>query len=303
MKGIDIGVIGSNSMVGIQACQQWQELGIKLKKSDLQGPTRVDITDKKSIEDFLKSPRFNWIVLFSAMTDVNAAQKERGNQKGACWQINVEGTKNVALTCRQLDKKLVFISTDFVFDGTGGPYREENSVGPDLDKVSWYGITKIEGEKIVASTCTNFIILRIAYPYSGRSESEVGKEDLVRRVWNLFVKGELYAMYTDQIITPTYIPDIAPAIIHLIGNDQSGIYHLASPIPTSQHEFAKGAIEAIGKDSSKVRTNTLAKELKNQKVGPRPLKGGLKVDKIMACGYNPTDWRSGIEKSATNWLK
>ena len=292
----NLAVIGSTSMVGSQFCEESQKEA-NLIKGDLP---QVDITSKDLVENFFKND-FDTVILFSAFTDVNAAERQRKNKTEPCWQVNVQGTKNVADACRRFNRKLISISTDFVFDGASGPYSETDSTGPDMDKVSWYGITKIEAEKALMATVSNYIILRIAYPYSGR---DTGKDDLVLRILKLYQQGNLYPMYVDQTITPTYIPDIAPALLLLLKKNFSGIIHLASPQPVSQYEFARVLIEkAKARGPHLLSQKSVDDDLKKEGATPRPKNSTLKVDKIKSFGFTPTDWHQGIDNSVNLWLK
>ena len=206
-----LGIIGSTSMVATQACEQFEkDFNLSIVRADLNGGIAVDIRNQKSVEQFFQeqSANFDWVILFAAYTDVNGAEQQRGDKNGPCWKINVEGTGNVVEACNKYGKKLVFISTDFIFDGTNGPYSEEDPPGPDFSKVSMYGLSKIEGEKAGPT-----VVIRIAYPYSGVN---TGKEDLVLRDINWYRENQPYALYDDQILTPTFIPDVANAIMTII---------------------------------------------------------------------------------------
>lgn len=289
-----LAVIGSTSMVGLQFCEQFEGQIVK------GNYPQVDITKSDLVEKFFAANQFDTIILFSAATNVNAVEAQRDHKDQPCWQINVAGAENVAGACAKYNRKIIFISTDFIFDGASGPYKEADPTGPDLSKVSWYGITKIEGEKIIA-TLPNHIILRIAYPYSGK---DMGKDDLVLRIIKLYRQGELYPMYTDQIITPTYIPDIASAMGKLLAQDFKGIVHLASPSATSQFEFAKELIDKAKIQGPKpLEQKSIDEDLAKPSATPRPKKGGLAVDKIRSLGFTPTDWKAGIDKSIKLWLK
>lgn len=284
-------VIGANSMVGSRFCELAKDLSII--KSDLRGPNSLDITKKDQVESFFKKHAFDWIILFSAFTDVDAAEKQRNDKTGSCWQINVGGTNNIVKNCRQHGRKLIFISTDFVFDGASGPYNEGDPVGPNLVKVSWYGITKIEAEKVIKSQLTDHIILRISYPYRAKF---AGKDDITKRILRLYQKGQLYPMFADQTITPTFIDDLAPAVKLLITKGQRGVFHLASPKLTTQYEFAKTLIATFGGNLDDVKKGSLRQFLLEGSRTPRPLAGGLKTDKITKLGFTPTTWKEGITK-------
>ena len=278
-------------MVGSRFCEL-ASTSFNLSKADLKGVVSIDITKKASIENFFKTYDFEWLILFSAFTDVDAAEKQRGDKNGLCYLINVDGTTNVVDACKSSNRKLIFISTDFVFDGQNGPYSEESQPGGDLDKVSWYGLTKIEAENYIRENLANFLILRIAYPYRGRFTA---KDDIAKRILRLYQVGQLYPMFTDQIITPTFIDDIAEAVKLLISSAQEGIFHLVSPRETTQFEFAEELIRVFKGDSSKIQKGSIIDFLKAPGYTPRPINGGLKVDKINALGFIPTDWQEGIK--------
>ena len=128
-----IGVIGADSMVGSRFCQLSQ---LSLVKAVLNSKISVDIVESKSVAKFFEENEFESVILFSAYTDVDAAEKQRDDKNGSCWKINVKGPANITEACANFKRRLVFISTDFVFDGTSGPYDEGDSVGRSLNKAS-----------------------------------------------------------------------------------------------------------------------------------------------------------------------
>lgn len=286
-----IGVIGASSMIGSRFCEMVNN-NFDLVKADLKGDIAIDITDQKSTENFFKNQKFDLAILFSAFTDVDAAEKQRNDKNGICWRINVNGTENIVNACQKYQKKLIFISSDFVFDGQNGPYSEQDPTGPDLGKTSWYGITKIEGEKIVTSL-ESFIILRIAYPYRGPYKL---KEDIAKRILKLYKDNNLYPMFTDQFFTPTFVDDLAPAVTILIEKNQKGIFHLSSPNITTPFDFAARLITTFGLDPQKIEKGSIVNFQNQEGATPRAINGGLKVDKITNLGFYPTDWQEGIRK-------
>ena len=284
-------VIGASSMVASRFCDLAKN-HLALVKGDLNGKISIDITREKSVSDFFKNHKFDWVFLFSAFTDVDEAEKQRSSKSGLCWKINVEGVKNVVSECKKNKKNLLFISTDFVFDGARGPYDENSPQGGDLDKVSWYGITKLEAEKLIGKNLNKYIILRISYPFRGPFKE---KDDQVKRILRLYDAGNLYPMFSDQTITPTFIDDLAPAISILINKNQNGIFHLASPRTTNHFEFAKKVLEIFGREPAKLEKGSIVDFLKNPSATPRPINAGLKVEKLIKLGFLPTDWEKAIE--------
>jgi len=281
-------VIGSKSMVGSRFCELVGERA-DLIQADFGGEIPIDITNPSRVETLIKEHPSDWVILFSAFTNVDGAEEQRGDRSGSCWKINVEGTINVVKACQKEATGVIYISTEFVFDGQNGPYPEDAQKGPDLEKISWYGITKLEGEKVV-ETLAKHLIVRITYPYRS---SFPEKKDFARGILENYKKGTLPPMFSDQILTPTFIDDLAPAILLLITKGQIGSFHIASPDPVSPFEFAKNLIETFGMDPSKIKEGSLIDFLKVNKT-PRPVKGGLISDKISTLGFTPTPWESGI---------
>lgn len=284
-----LGIIGSASMVGSRFCELSTNR-FNLISADLHGEIKIDITSKDSIEHFFTTNFFDWVILFSAYTDVDEAERQRDHKDGASWQINVQGTKNVVLACQKYHRGLFFISTDFVFDGQNGPYSENGQPGGDLKKISWYGITKLEAESKV-KTLTDFIILRISHPYRANFQN---KDDFARAILRRYQTGDLFPLFTDQKFTPTLIDDLPTAIQVLFDANTRGIVHLASPELTTPFEFAHNLITTFGLDPKDLKPGKLAALLKKGAT-PRPLNGGLRVEKIKNLGFEPTSWQKGIK--------
>lgn len=285
---IRIAVIGADSMVGSRFCEL--ACDFQIIKASFSGEIPIDITKVYSIEKFYKEQNFEWAILFSAFTDVNAAEEQRGDKMGSCFQINVQGAKNAAYASQKYNRRLIFISTDFVFDGLSSPYSEDDPWGADFEKVSWYGITKMEAEKSILKILNDAIILRIAYPYRGPFAK---KDDIAKRIIRMCKQDDLYPMFVDQMISPTFVDDLYGAIRLLISKNQSGIFHLASPTAVSQYKFAFELLSVFGYDTSKIKKGSIVPFLQNSSV-PRPRSSALNVSKISKLGFVPTNWRDGI---------
>lgn len=287
-KNHKIAIIGSSSMVGSRFCELTK---FNLLKADLKGDNPIDITERKSVDNFFKSNDFDTAILFSAFTDVDAAESQKGNKQASCWNINVNGAKLVSQASQDKKAKLIFISTETVFDGSAGPYTESDKAG-DSEKLSWYGLSKKIAEERVSANDTNLII-RICYPYRANFAQ---KTDFARSIIQKFDTGSIYPMFTDQIMTPTFIDDMAPAVNLLIGQNAAGIYHLASPTTTTPYEFARYLLKTFGRDETQLKKGSIAEFVKNKAQAPRPIKGGLTVSKISKEGFVPTNWQDGIKK-------
>jgi dTDP-4-dehydrorhamnose reductase len=209
---------------------------------------------------------------------VDKAEKQRGNLQGSAWIINVDGTKNIINACKKTGKKLINISTDFVFDGKAGPYGEDDQVVKSEDQICWYGWTKLQAEKQILEANIPYLILRISYPYRSTFEPKV---DFVRNIINRLENDNLYPMFDDQYLTPTFIDDLASAIKILIENEVTGIYHVAIPEVVTPYQVALKAAEIFGYDKKRVKKSSLVQfQNENKNFAIRPQHGGLKTDKI-----------------------
>jgi dTDP-4-dehydrorhamnose reductase len=285
-----IAILGASSMVGSRFCEQTLH---SLIKADLRGKNSVDITDRESMSSFFNTFKFDNVILFSAFTDVDEAEKQRDDKNAPCWQINVEGAKNVANACRQFSKTMVLISTNFVFDGQNGPYGEEDSREGELSKISWYGITKLKAEEEIEKITRDNLIIRITYPYRSKFEP---KTDFARSIIKRYDENSLFPMFYDQTITPTFIDDLAPSIDLLIKKEAKGIFHVASPVATTPYEFAYELLSVFKRDPKKLQKGSIVEFLKKESNTPRPIKGGMKIDKITKLGFKPTNYIEGIKQ-------
>ncbi|MBI2012705.1 sugar nucleotide-binding protein, partial [Candidatus Curtissbacteria bacterium] len=122
------------------------------------------------------------------------------------------------------------------------------------------------------------------------------KDDIIKRILRLYKKDNLYPMFTDQLFTPSFIDDLAPATKLLLNKKLSGIFHLASPKTTSQYEFACEVISVFGGDPQHVKKASVVDFLRKRGMTPRPQNGGLVVAKIIKAGFLPTDWKKGTRE-------
>lgn len=174
--------------------------------------TELDITDREQVMKKLGSLEFDLFLHLAAYTNVDGAEKEPAE----AMKINRDGTQNILDAIIANQRKLIYISTDFVFDGQNPPYYEDSPPNP----LSVYGATKYEGEKIVRDAA---MIVRISYPY----RQEFGaKKDFVRTIKYLLEEKKRLTMVTDSLMTPTFIDDIAFGLKHLITHYTPETYHL-----------------------------------------------------------------------------
>lgn len=183
----------------------------------------VDLTDKDAALSVLKDISFDFFLHAAAYTNVDKAENE---EREKAYALNVDATRNITDVVNAKKAKLLYISTDYVFDGTEPPYYEDSVTHP----LSVYGSTKHEGEKIVEG---NGMIVRIAFPYRAEFDK---KNDFIRTIKSFMSQGKSLKMVTDAENTPTYIDDIALAIRHLIDNFSPEVFHIVGPQAQTPYE-------------------------------------------------------------------
>ena len=223
---------------------------------DLAFEEGFDITKRETIEKKIADSSAETLIHLAAFTDVNAAWKEKGNKEGICYQVNVLGTKNIADLCQKYNKQLIHFSTDFVFGGKKeGFYTEEDIPDP----IEWYGETKYLAEKEVKNSGCQYCIVRISFPFRSKFPA---KPDLVRKIIDGLKNNTLYPQFSDQIITPTFIDDIAFGIGKIIEKKAEGIFHLTGSSFISPFELAQKIADTFGFDKNLVKESSLSEYLR-----------------------------------------
>lgn len=255
---------------------------------NLSRSSGVDITDKKVINQAINKSDASLVIHFAAKTDVDGCEKDKVlGENGDAWKINVLGTKNIAEACQNLKKKLIYISTDFVFDGKkDNGYTEEDSPNPQ----NWYGQTKYEGEKIVQNLPTPWVIVRLSYPY----RSQFSKIDFFRAMLGRLKRGEKLSVVKDHIFTPTFIDDVAFAINKLIKKEVLGIYHVVGSQFLTPFDAAILIAKIFNLNQSLISKTTREEYFKNR--ATRPLYLGIKNDKIEKLGVEMKTFEEGLKE-------
>jgi dTDP-4-dehydrorhamnose reductase len=193
----------------------------------------IDITDSHQVDRILSAHQPTSVIHLAAFTDVSRAYQEKGDKNGLVYRVNTLGSKNIAQACRKHRHYLIHISTDFVFDGQKTTaYTETDQPNP----IEWYGQTKLWAEQEVEQSGCRFVIARLSFPFRARFEP---KKDLVRNIIDKLKNNSLYPMFTDQVITPTFIDDICQALKVFINQQPSGIYHLVGSTSISPYDLAQ----------------------------------------------------------------
>ncbi|HBE78681.1 MAG TPA: dTDP-4-dehydrorhamnose reductase, partial [Firmicutes bacterium] len=213
-----------------------------------------DLVSYKATMDYMQKVRPDRVIHCAAKTQVDECELKPDE----AYTANVIATKNVVNACQAVDAALVYISTDYVFDGQGTrPYREYDRCNPQ----SVYGMTKWQGEEIVKTHLQRFFIIRTAWLFG-----DVGN-NIVRTILKLSAEKKVLKFVTDQVGCPTYAADLAAVIGRLIQTDAYGIYHVTNEGSCSWFNFARQILDQAGKPEIRVEPIN-SKEL--DRPAPRP---------------------------------
>lgn len=257
-----------------------------------------DMTVPSQVAKKFREVKPDYVVNFAAFTDVTLAEDQRNKKEDSCWNINVEGTKNIVEALPE-GTKLIHISTDMVFPGSEefpGPYSEDSTPEKNPDKVTWYGYTKGEAERIVQNSLGDkAAILRLIYPFSAHFE---GKLDYVRKPLSLYDQGKLYPMFTDQQVSVVLVDDVARVLEKIIEKDAKGVFHASSEDTTTPYELTSYVIEKVRGVKNAVKPSSLDDFLKTAGNPVRyPKFGGLRVEKTeKQLGISLGTWKDMVDR-------
>ena len=223
-------VTGAKGMLGQDLCPILQDEGFDVTETDVD---TLDITDYDMVKDVLSDKKPAIVIHCAAYTNVDKAEEDIET----ATKINVKGTENLAKVCGENNIKLVYISTDYVFDGTKGEaYKPDDKTNP----INNYGLTKYQGEEAVRKYCKEYYITRTSWLYG------IHGKNFVETMLSLADKPELKVV-DDQIGCPTWTVELANGIVELIEDDaEYGIYHVCGSGITSWYGFAKEIFELSG---------------------------------------------------------
>ena len=251
---LKIALTGADGLVGSRI--------IELLKNDFEfiplPQKSMDITNKEQVNNALKNLNYDIFLHLAAYTNIPGAE----TNKELCFKINVDGTKNVFDVVKSQGKKFIYVSTDFVFDGTNPPYFEDSQPSP----TSIYAASKYEGEKIVNPLRQSVdggqaMIVRIAYPYRATFEL---KKDFFRTFKFYLENNKPLSMIADSLMTPTFIDDIAYGLKYLFNNYSSGIYHLVGSDSLSPYDACQIVAEKFNFDKTLIGKTTYEEYVKGK---------------------------------------
>ena len=239
-----------------------------------------DITDRGATVGTIKKYMPDCVIHCAAFTDVNGAEEKRG----LCERINVLGTENVALACNEADAKLIYISTDYVFNGEGmRPYEPNDERNP----INFYGMTKSLGEDKVRSICPKHFIVRTSWVFGKNGTN------FVKTMLRLGEQMERLTVVDDQIGSPTYTPDLARLLCDMAATERYGTYHATNEGFCSWYDFAKKIMElsGIGCNIKPIASKDYPSPAK------RPQNSRLSKEKLVQNGfYKLPPWEDALKR-------
>lgn len=246
---------------------------------------QLDITDKDAVNAALHEVRPDAVIHCAAWTAVDLAEDDDKVEKVRA--VNAEGTRYIAEVCKELDCPMMYISTDYVFDGQGTKPWEPDC--HDYKPMNVYGQTKLEGELAVSGILDKYFIVRIAWVF-GRN----GK-NFIKTMINLGKTHDTVRVVSDQIGTPTYTYDLARLLVDMIQTEKYGYYHATNEGGyISWYEFACAIFEEAGMNTRVIPVTTEEYGLSK---AARPFNSRLEKRKLREAGFTPLpDWRDALKR-------
>ena len=243
----------------------------------------LDLTNHVETAYITRTHNPDIIINTAAMTQVDKCEE----QKAECWKINVEALKNLVKCSNDVKAHLIHLSSDFVFDGTGGPYTENDIPNP----LSYYGLSKWEGEKIIKEQADKWAIVRTILVYG--VNRKMTRLNIVLWVKNSLEAGKPIRVVNDQFRAPTLVDDLANACIEMGIREKTGVFHISGPEMMSIVDIAYKVADYYKLDKSLI-TPVLSAEL--NEIARRPRSTGFILDKAKKeINYLPRTLEEGLE--------
>lgn len=229
----------------------------------------MDLMDNDAIRTFIMELKPEAIIHCAAYTAVDKAEEE----VETCYQINAESVRVISECAKELDVKLIYISTDYVFDGTKeGEYVETDTPNP----INVYGASKLKGEQYVQDLLEKYYIVRISWVFG------VNGNNFIKTMRRLGSERDELNIINDQVGSPTYTADLAPLLVDMMETDKYGIYHATNKGTCSWYEFAN---EIFKQSGIEVKTNPIT-TAQYPTAAKRPMNSRMSKAKLKANGFN-----------------
>ncbi len=245
--------------------------------------SELDITDGVRLNELVLELKPDLIIHAAAMTQVDTSEEN----KQACYNINVSATRFLIDAAKVTASRLIYVSTDFIFDGLSGPYKEEDQPSP----VNYYGSTKLAAEQAVMESGLDWAIVRTVLVYGNTVEGT--RPNILTWVKENLESGKTIRVVSDQLRTPTYVMDLVKGIHKILEGRKSGIYHISGADTMSPYEMAirtaiyyKLPVEYIEETNSTLFTQP----------GKRPPRTGFNISKAKKdLDYSPMGFEAALE--------
>ena len=275
-------VTGAYGQLGSAVVKELQSREHVVIETDIHN---MDITDIESVTECMFRNDPDAVIHCAAWTNVDSAEDDEKDE--IVTKVNVEGTQNIVNLCNILDSKLIYISTDYVFDGAGAtPYDPDFCV---CDPLSKYGKSKMEGEqRIMGSSHEEYYIVRISWLFGKNGKNFV---DTMMTLSN----RDSINVVSDQIGRPTYAPDLARLLVDMLETDRYGVYHVSNE--GEYISWADFACEIFNQRGITTKVNRVSTEEYGQTKAVRPKNSRLRTDKLIKNGFEPLpDWKDAITR-------
>lgn len=273
-------VTGVRGQLGFDVVNECKKRGYEVIGVDIE---EMDITDANAVERVITAACPDVVVHCAAWTAVDAAEEAENIPKVRA--VNAIGTQNIANVCKILGCKLIYISTDYVFDGQGTkPWAPDQK---DYRPLNVYGQTKLEGELAVAGTLEKYFIVRIAWVFG------LNGKNFIKTMLSVGKKYDTVRVVNDQIGTPTYTYDLARLLVDMAKTEKYGYYHATNEGGyISWYEFACEIFRQAGYPTKVIPVTTQEYGLSKAK---RPFNSRLDKSKLVENGFTPLpDWKDAL---------
>ena len=270
-------VTGVKGQLGFDVCKELDKRNIENKGIDRDD---CDITDEQAVLSYIKNYAPDVVVHCAAYTAVDRAEDE----KEICYNVNVKGTEYIARVCKEIDAKMVYISTDYVFEGVGDKaYEVQDNTAPD----NTYGITKYQGEEAVRKILSKYFIIRISWVFG------INGNNFINTMMKLGESRSELNVVADQIGSPTYTYDTAPLICDMIATEKYGTYHATNEGYCSWADLAEYIFSVTGQ---KVLVHHIKSEEYPTKAS-RPKNSRLSKASLDNAGFKRLpDWQDAVKR-------
>ena len=270
-------VTGVKGQLGHDVVNELEKRGIEAIGVDIQ---EMDITDAASADRVIRAAAPDAVIHCAAYTAVDAAEEN----EEACRKVNADGPRNIAKVCRELDIKMIYISTDYVFDGQG-----EHIWEPEDERAprSVYGQTKYEGELAVQELLDKYFIVRIAWAFG------INGKNFVKTMLKLAENHDTVTVVNDQFGSPTYTYDLARLLVDMVQTEKYGVYHATNEGFCSWYDFACAIFQEAGVKVNVVPVTSAEYGAKAN----RPMNSRMSKEKLTENGFERLpSWEDALKR-------